>query len=98
MDPLVAVLVVVVVVLSVLLVVVGVQVIIILKEFRKTLTHVNQSLDGMDHMVTMISKPFGGLGDTIAGLRAGVKVAESFVSWMKEHASTHEAITKNSDK
>lgn len=85
MDPLVAVLVVVVVVLSILLVVVGVQVIVILKEFKKTLGHVNRTLDEADHMFHLISRPFGGLGDTVAGLRTGMKVVESFVSWLKEH-------------
>ena len=98
MDPLVAVLVVVVVVLSILLLVVGIQVIIILKEFRKTLQHVNRSLDGADHMVQLIARPFGGLGDILAGLRTGMKVAESFVSWLKDYQGTHESRAKIDSK
>lgn len=84
MDPLVALLVVVMSILSVLLVIVGVQVIIILKEFRKTLEHANQTLKNTDDLLTLIAHPFDGMGDTIAGLKSGLKVAEIFVAWLRE--------------
>lgn len=84
MDPLIALLVIVMAVLSVLLVIVGVQVIIILRELRQTLKKFNQTLDRTDDLVTLIAHPFQGLGDTITGLKSGLRVAEVFVTWLKE--------------
>ena len=85
MDPLIALLVVVMSVLSVLLVIVGVQVIIILKEFRKTLDHFNHTLESTDDLLVLMANPFKGLGDTVTGIKSGLRVAELFVSWLREH-------------
>jgi hypothetical protein len=89
MDPLIALLVVVLAVLSVLLVIVGIQVIIILKEFRKSLDLWNQTLKDTDDLLTLISNPFKGLGDTVSGLKSGLHVAELFISWLKEQHDQH---------
>jgi predicted PurR-regulated permease PerM len=85
MDPLIALLIVVLAVLSVLLVIVGVQVVIILKEFRKTLDHMNDTLMHTDDLLTLMANPFQGLGDTVTGIKSGLRVAELFVSWLKEN-------------
>ena len=85
MDPLIALLIVVVTILSVLLVIVGVQVILILKQFRQTLDLVNRNLKSVDDTITMIAQPFHGMGDTVAGLKSGMKLAETFILWLKKH-------------
>jgi hypothetical protein len=85
MDPLIALLIVVLAVLTVLLVIVGVQVIIIMREFRTTLVHLNRTLQNTDDLLTLVSKPFQGLGDTVVGIKSGMRVAELFVSWLKEN-------------
>lgn len=89
MDPLIALLIVVTSVLTVLLVIVGIYVVLILKEFRLTVKHVNSSLSNVDHMVKNISAPFSGMGDTLAGVKSGLKIVETFVTWIKD---------KNDDK
>ena len=85
MDPLIVLLIVVMAVLAVLLVIVGVQVIIILKEFKITLAHFNRTLENTDDLITLIANPFKGLGGTVTGIKSGMRVAELFVSWLKEN-------------
>ena len=57
MDPLILLLIVVTSILTVLLVIVGVQVIMILKEVKTTLGHVNRTLDTADNIVSALSRP-----------------------------------------
>lgn len=92
MDPLIALLIVVMSVLSVLLVIVGVQVIIILKEFRKTLIHFNHTLENTDELLSLVANPFRGLGDTVTGIKSGLRVAELFVSWLKENQNEQQKL------
>lgn len=85
MDPLVVLLIIVTSILTVLLVIVGVQVIMILKEVKHTLTHVNHTLDTADGIVSALSRPVNGLGDIVTGVRTGVRLTESFVSWLNRN-------------
>jgi uncharacterized protein YoxC len=85
MDPLIALLIVVVSILSVLLVIVGVQVILILKQFRQTLDLVNKNLHNVEDTLSLLAKPFTGMGDTLAGLKSGLKLSETFILWLKQH-------------
>jgi hypothetical protein len=89
MDPLILLLIIVTSILTVLLVIVGVQVVMILKEIRSTLGHVNKSLEMVDNIIAALSKPVSGLTDIAAGVKTGLKITESFVSWLS---------TKNQDK
>jgi purine-cytosine permease-like protein len=86
MDPLIALLIVVMSVLSVLLVIVGIQVILILKELRETLTHVNRSLTSADNILSLISHSASNIDNTLGGMKSGLKLVEAFASWVKEHA------------
>ncbi len=90
MDPLVILLIIVTSVLAVLLVIVGVQVIMILKEIKTTLTHINKTLDTADNVVAALSKPISGLSDIAAGVRTGLKITESFVSWISAKNQAHD--------
>ena len=85
MDPLIVLLMVILVVLTVLLVVVGVQVIIILKDLRVTLAHLNKTLENTDNVVEMLNKSFTNIGNTMAGLKSGLKLIDIFFTWLKEH-------------
>ena len=87
MDPLILLLIVVTSVLTVLLVIVGIQVIMILRELKTTLTHINKTLDTADNVFSALAKPVSGLSDIAAGIRTGLKITESFVSWIssKKH-------------
>jgi len=92
MDPLIALLIVVLAVLTVLLVIVGVQVIIIMREFKITLTHLNRTLEHTDDLLMLASRPFQGLGGTITGIKSGLRIAELFVSWLKENQHEHKRL------
>jgi hypothetical protein len=85
MDPLIALLIVVMSVLSVLLVIVGVQVILILRQFKQTLDHMNRTLENTDDLIVLLSHPFKGAGDTLTGVRSGLRVAEVFIKWLKDN-------------
>ena len=84
MDPLVIVLMVIMVVLTVLLVIVGIQVIFILKEVRASLVHFNRTLSTADSMIGLVSNSLHGMGDTLVGVKSGLKVLEVFIHWLKD--------------
>jgi len=85
MDPLVVLLAIVMTVLTILLVVVGVHVIMILRQLSQTLNHVNRTLEKTDGLVNLFSESVHGFGNTMAGVKTGLKVVETFVLWLKEH-------------
>lgn len=91
MDPLVLLLIIVTTVLTILLVIVGVQVVMILKELKQTLSHVNHTLEAADNIVAALSRPVSGIADIAAGVRTGLKITDSFVSWLgKSHDDSHD--------
>lgn len=98
MDPLILLLIVVTSVLTVLLVIVGVQVIMILREVKTTLTHVNKTLDAADNIVSVLARPVSGLSDIAAGIRTGLKITESFVSWISSKNRDDHADSKKHDE
>ncbi len=89
MDPLILLLIIVTSVLTVLLVIVGVQVIMILREVNRTLTHVNNTLETADGIVAALSRPVSGIADIAAGVKTGLKITESFVSWLSKSRDDH---------
>jgi len=85
MDPLVLLLIIVTSILTVLLVIVGVQVVMILKEVKTTLSHVNKTLEVADNIVGALAKPASGIADIVAGVKTGLKITDSFVSWISKN-------------
>jgi len=85
MDPLVILLIIVTSILTVLLVIVGVQVVMILKEIKLTLNHINNTLEAADNVVSTLSRPMSGFADVVAGVRTGLKITDSFVSWLNKN-------------
>lgn len=71
--------------LSVVLTVVGVQLFVVLLEFRKTLKRVNDTVDLLETRFVSIMAPFQSLGGAVSGMRAGFKVFELFVSWLNRN-------------
>lgn len=86
MDPLIALLMIVMTVLTVLLVIVGVQIIMILKEARESIQHLNKALTTADKMLVLVSQSASNLETTFSGMKTGMKLVEAFVAWVKEHA------------
>ncbi|MFC1653612.1 hypothetical protein ACFL1M_02090 [Patescibacteria group bacterium] len=84
MDPLIILLIIVVSILTILLVVVGVHVVQILREIKRTISKVNNSIEGVDSLVHNLHNPFGNQGGVMEGVTTGLKVAEAFVHWLKK--------------
>ncbi|MFZ1721282.1 MAG: hypothetical protein WAU07_02140 [Microgenomates group bacterium] len=74
---------VVLVVLAIVLSVVGIQVIMVLMEVKKTLTRVNSTIDMAEAKFQSFVQPLQSLGGAAAGLKTGLKVFETFVTWLK---------------
>lgn len=65
-------------VLTVILTVIGIQLIYILREFRKTVEKTNKILDDTGLITESIAKPVVGISSLITGIKAGVDIANIF--------------------
>ena len=84
-DPLVLVLTIVCSILTILLVVVGVQVFIVLQEFKQTLRRANGLLDILHGTALHTLVPLTSLRGMAQGLRGGMRVIETFANYLKRH-------------
>lgn len=75
-----------IIVLTVLLLVLGVQVFVILREFRKTVLKANKVLDNTNIIAESVSSPLSSLSGFASSIKAGV----SFVSLLKKIISKDE--------
>ncbi len=71
------------VVLTVVLTVVGVYLVLVLMEARRTLLKVNTTLDVAEAKLNAITQPLQRLGGMATGLTTGMKVFETFVTWLQ---------------
>lgn len=71
-------LIIVVTVLTTLLTVVGIQVIYILKEFRKTVEKTNKVLDDAGVISESVAKPVESMSGLIMGIRRGLEIFDLF--------------------
>lgn len=69
----------VVAVLTALLVIVGVQVFLILREFKKTLEKMNKTMDDINYVSESVTKPISGITHFVEGIR-GLREFFDFVS------------------
>ena len=69
-DPVQAVLLVVIVLLTVLLMILGVQVFFILKNFRKTVDHLNNVLENTESITESVSQPASMVSDFITNTKS----------------------------
>lgn len=70
------------VIVAIVLAVVGVQVVLVLNEVRKTLKRVNDTLDNAEQRLNAVMLPLQNLGGMTKGISTGLKVFETFVSWL----------------
>ena len=83
-------LIVVVLVLTTLLTVIGIQIIYILKEFRRILNKTSNVVENASNLTKTFSSSVGSL----AGFGAGLKAALSLVSFLKKKHANNERSTK----
>lgn len=84
-DPLVIVLTVVCTILTILLVVIGVQVFIVLQEFKKTLNKANSILDVLHTTAIHTLVPLTSLRGVAQGIRGGLHIVEAFTQYLRKH-------------
>ena len=65
-------------VLTVILTVIGIQIVYILKEFRKTVEKTNKILDDAGIISESVAKPVAGVSNILAGIKAGVDLVGIF--------------------
>jgi hypothetical protein len=66
----------VIIVLAILLLVLGIQVLFILKEFRKTVSKANKILDDTGIISESVSAPISSLSALVTSVKAGARVAK----------------------
>jgi hypothetical protein len=54
-------------------------------ELQRTLRKVNETLDTIDATVVSVTQPLHSLGGMASGLGTGLKVFETFVSWLNRN-------------
>lgn len=85
-DPAQIILFIVIIVLTLLLVVLGVQVFLILKDLRKTISKANKVLDNTGEITQSVSAPISSFSSILMGLKAGGVIANI----MKKVSDTEE--------
>lgn len=84
----------VVTVLTGLLVFVGVQVVLVLREAKKTLTKVNQILEDAELVTNAVSKPIVGFADFVDGIRNMGNVVDFVIDKVGKRFTNHADSTR----
>lgn len=95
MDPLAIVLTVVAAILSVVLLVVGVQTILVLQEVRRSLRNFNHLTEVIEEGVTRTLAPFQQLGGMGSGLRTGMRLLDTFSTFLTSKRHEDETETRH---
>jgi uncharacterized membrane protein YcgQ (UPF0703/DUF1980 family) len=93
MDPAQIILVAVISILAILLVILGVQVFLILKELRKTVSKANKVLDSTSVIAQSVSSPIASL----SSIAEGIKTGTAFMNIVKKFVSKKEEGKKNNE-
>lgn len=104
MEPVQIVLLLVIVILTTLLAVLGIQVFLILREFRKTVEKTNKVLDDAGVIAESIATPVSTLSSLVMSIKTGI----SFANWLKKtynllleqvsHKGTKEPLEERSEE
>lgn len=78
-------------VLTVVLAIVGIQLILVLVEFKRTLRKINFTLEQAESKLNHVIRPLQNLGGIASGLQTGVKVFEGFVGWLDKNKKNKES-------
>jgi heme/copper-type cytochrome/quinol oxidase subunit 1 len=73
-----------IVILTVILAIVGVQLVLVLIQFRRTLRTVNRTMTDLENKINELLEHLQSLGGIATGVKTGVKVFETFVSWLNK--------------
>ncbi|HQM15626.1 MAG TPA: hypothetical protein PLM16_00240 [Candidatus Woesebacteria bacterium] len=79
-----------IIVLVAIMVVVGVQLFLVLREFRLTIIRLNQIADQAGTKIKSIGEPLGSLVGIATGVKTGIKVFEGFMSYLNRKKSDKE--------
>lgn len=82
MDPLIVVLTITISIMALILTIAGIQLIITLREARKTLRKFNSLAETVEAVAQNSIGAFANLGGMMEGAKSGLKVAQSFMSWL----------------
>lgn len=85
-----SVLIVVIAVLTTLLVIIGIQVVNILKEFKRSLEKINKILDDAGMVSGSVAKPLADFSGFFEALRGGLKIIESLLDFFKSRKKMKE--------
>lgn len=83
MEPLIIALTVVSSILAIFLIALGIQIFLILREVRDTLSRVNRLADTIEHSALKALAPLSSMGDFVSGVKGGMKVLDAFVGYLK---------------
>ncbi len=78
----------VIVVLTTLLVVIGIQVVNILKEFKRSIEKINKILEDAGVISGAVAKPMSDFSGFFEGVKGGFKIVEWLVDFIKERKKT----------
>lgn len=77
-------------VLTLVLATVGIYLVLVLREFRRTMQKINNTLDEAEQKISHLVVPLKNLGGIAAGVKTGVKVFEGFVGWLNKNKKSDE--------
>ena len=72
-------------VLTLMMVVVGVLAIQVLLKLKRTLEHVNSSIELIEDKLVSIVSPLHSIGGMAASMRTGMTIFESFLGWVNRN-------------
>jgi len=72
-------------ILTLMMVVVGVLVVQVLLKVRKTVDHMNNTLDLVEDKLVSIVTPLRTIGGMASSMKTGMKIFESFLGWVNRN-------------
>lgn len=85
-------------VLSSVLAICGIQVYLILKEFRESIKKLNKMLDDMGMISSSVAKPISGFSEFIMGLKTGLEAFKGLAGLLKNFGSGKSAKSEEEKK
>ncbi len=77
-------------VLTVLLSIISVQIILILKDIKRTVGRANALMDSIENTISKLSDPTKSLGSLISGVREGLHLFDSFSHFISQRGSQND--------
>jgi len=84
-------------VLSTLAVIIGIQIILLLKELKTSLTHLNSVLDTAENTLNKIAHPVAGVAGIVEGLKQSTKIIDTIAGFVNKHRSPEPPVQLDND-